>query len=70
MTMEITLNGKITDVDEDITIADCLHSLSLSNRTPLAVALNGEVVPKSNYTPLTLKQGDTLEIVNAIGGGR
>lgn len=68
--MEITLNGKITDVDDDITIADCLHSLSLSNRTALAVALNGEVVPKSNYTTLTLKQGDTLEIVNAIGGGR
>ena len=68
--MEITLNGKITDVDEDITIGACLHSLSLSNRTAIAVALNGEVVPKSNYTTLTLKQGDTLEVVNAIGGGR
>ena len=69
MTMDITLNGKITDVDEDITIIDCLHSLSLSDRTAIAVALNGEVVPKSNYTTVTLKQGDSLEIVNAIGGG-
>ena len=67
--MDITLNGKITDVDEDITIIDCLHSLSLSDRTAIAVALNGEVVPKSNYTTVTLKQGDSLEIVNAIGGG-
>lgn len=67
--MEITLNGKTTDVDEDITITDCLHSLSLSNRTAIAVALNGEVVPKSNYTAVALKQGDSLEIVNAIGGG-
>ena len=69
MTMDITLNGKITVVDEDITIIDCLHSLSLSDRTAIAVALNGEVVPKSNYTTVTLKQGDSLEIVNAIGGG-
>ena len=69
MTMDITLNGKITVVDEDITIIDWLHSLSLSDRTAIAVALNGEVVTKSNYTTVTLKQGDSLEIVNAIGGG-
>ena len=67
--MRIKLNGKIMDVEEDTTIADCLHSLELTSRTAFAVALNGEVVPKSNYTRVTLKRCDSLEIVNAIGGG-
>ena len=34
-----------------------------------AVALNYNVVPKSQYDSTSLKHGDKIEIVHAVGGG-
>ncbi|MDR0529384.1 MAG: sulfur carrier protein ThiS [Zoogloeaceae bacterium] len=35
----------------------------------VAVELNGGIIPKSRYAATPLKNGDTLEIVIAVGGG-
>ncbi len=35
----------------------------------IAVERNGEIVPKSRYAETMLVDGDTLEIVGAVGGG-
>jgi sulfur carrier protein len=35
----------------------------------LAIERNGEIVPKSTFVEVQLEQGDTLEIVGAVGGG-
>ncbi|MEP6656103.1 MAG: sulfur carrier protein ThiS, partial [Betaproteobacteria bacterium] len=35
----------------------------------IAVERNGEIVPRSRYGEMTLEDGDTLEIVVAVGGG-
>ncbi len=37
--------------------------------THIAVALNLEVVPRSNYDQTPLNEGDKVEIVHAVGGG-
>ena len=36
---------------------------------PVAVALNGQFVPKSQYGETQLQSGDTLEIVAPMQGG-
>jgi sulfur carrier protein len=33
------------------------------------VEVNGEIVPRSEYTARALAEGDQVEIVQAIGGG-
>jgi len=38
-------------------------------RGRIAVELNGEIVPKSSFQQHLLKDGDKIEIVQAIGGG-
>ncbi|MDQ7082060.1 MAG: sulfur carrier protein ThiS [Aquificota bacterium] len=35
----------------------------------LAVAVNEEVVPKSEYRTRKVKEGDRIEIVQLVGGG-
>ena len=35
----------------------------------VAVGYNGEVIKKEEFTGLTLKDGDVLEIVRPVGGG-
>lgn len=35
----------------------------------LAVARNGDIVPKANYNQVILSDDDTLELVRFVGGG-
>ena len=35
----------------------------------IAVERNGEIVPKNRYTETMLMQGDTIEVVQFVGGG-
>lgn len=35
----------------------------------IAVELNGEIVPKSEYANTYLKDGDVVEVVSFVGGG-
>lgn len=35
----------------------------------IAVEVNGDIVPKAQYSERVLMPGDTVEIVNFVGGG-
>ena len=35
----------------------------------VAVELNGDILPKSQYADTLLKDGDSVEIVSFVGGG-
>ena len=39
------------------------------NPQRIAVELNGEILPKTQYSDTVLKDGDVVEIVNFVGGG-
>ncbi|MGN1432740.1 MAG: sulfur carrier protein ThiS [Ruminococcus sp.] len=39
------------------------------NPQRIAVELNGEILPKSQYADTAIKDGDVVEIVNFVGGG-
>lgn len=66
--MDIFLNGKIQPVEEDCTIAVLIKKLNLENKR-LAVEVNLEIVPRSQFEQQVLSAGDKVEIVQAIGGG-
>ena len=50
-------------------LASYLEYLGLQNRKSIAIALNGEVVPRTLFPQTKISVGDSLEIVRAIGGG-
>lgn len=65
--MQLHINGESRAVTSPV-LAGLLAELSLGERR-VAVELNGEIVPRSEWPQVRLREGDRLEIVNAIGGG-
>jgi thiamine biosynthesis protein ThiS len=67
--MLIILNGESHEVRQDCTVADLLAALNLTHGKRLAVEVNQEIVPRSQFESQRLNSGDRVEIVHAIGGG-
>ncbi|NLY13424.1 MAG: sulfur carrier protein ThiS [Gammaproteobacteria bacterium] len=66
--MHIQLNGELYALGQAQSVACLLEHLQLAGRR-VAVELNFEIVPRSQYESTVLKEGDSVEIVHAIGGG-
>ena len=64
----IILNGKPHDINGQTTLMSLLASLNI-NPKQVAVAVNGEVVPRDTWADAKVAEGDTVEIVRAVGGG-
>ena len=67
--MKIQVNGDNREYGDHITVADVIADLGLSGKR-IAVELNLEILPFTQHASQTLKDGDRLEIVHAIGGGQ
>lgn len=66
--MIIILNGENREIDDNTTIEQLLHSLELAEKR-LAVEINQQIIPRSEFNHFTLNALDKVEIVQAIGGG-
>ncbi len=66
--MEILINGTPHIVPENTTAAQLLVILELQGKR-LALEVNQELVPRSQFDAYVLNPHDTVEIVHAIGGG-
>jgi sulfur carrier protein len=66
--MRMTINGEERDVADGATIASILAELAL-RRDGIAVALNDDVVPRTEHAVRLLHDGDRLEIIVAVAGG-
>lgn len=66
--MNITLNGQSKTLQNSDTVGTLIIELGYENKR-IAVELNGEIVPKSQHASTAIKEGDTIEIVVAVGGG-
>ena len=67
--IEIRINGNIERIEDDSTLYSYLQILGLQDRKAIAIALNGEVIPREQFSQTKISVGDSLEIVRAIGGG-
>jgi sulfur carrier protein len=64
----ITVNGSAWGGAPDPTIADLVAAQCPSPKG-VAVARNGEVVPRSGWDDTRARPGDRIEIVSAAAGG-
>jgi len=67
-TISLTLNGKPRALPGDTPLLDLLAQLGVDRRT-IAVAHNGEVIPRDTYESVILRDGDSVEVVRMVGGG-
>lgn len=66
--MQITVNGKTRDIGAAATMAELLRQLGL-DPARVAVEHNLAIVPQTSFAATSIAEGDTLEIVQFVGGG-
>ena len=67
--MHLRVNSEDKMVDSVRSLEDLLNCLGYRQRTGIAVALNGSVVPKSDWRDQKVAEGDAIAIVQAVQGG-
>ncbi len=66
--MLLTINGEPKDLPVT-TLASLVEHLGLK-ADRLAIELNMDIAPRTTWSSTELKEGDKLEIVHFVGGGR
>ncbi|MEU1589289.1 sulfur carrier protein ThiS [Micromonospora sp. NPDC005710] len=66
--MELTVNGAGRSVAAGASVADLVHDL-VPHPRGVAVAVNGEVVPRTGWPARALHDGDRVEVLTAAQGG-
>jgi thiamine biosynthesis protein ThiS len=64
----VQVNGEKKELSDGLTIKDLLEQLEIRPGR-VVVELNREAVSRSAHGDTYLKEGDTLEIVQFVGGG-
>jgi sulfur carrier protein len=64
----ITLNGEPFELDQPVSVTDLLAKLEIDPRR-VAIEHNLTILKRHAFTTAVIGEGDTLEIVNAVGGG-
>ena len=68
MPAPVTVNGVPTDLPAPATVA-ALVAARAAGHTRVAVALNGDVVPRSRWDATPIHPGDSVEVLAPTAGG-
>jgi thiamine biosynthesis protein ThiS len=66
--MEIMVNGESRQIADGSTAAVLVADMQLAGKR-IAMEINREILPRSQYDSYVLQPGDRVEVVHAIGGG-
>ncbi|HWE34239.1 MAG TPA: sulfur carrier protein ThiS [Solirubrobacteraceae bacterium] len=67
--MIVTLNGQPRELPDDASVGTVVSLLGSAGGRGVAVALDGEVVPRGAWSRTPVREGDQVEVVAAIQGG-
>lgn len=62
------LNGQIVNINIELTLLEFLQQ-NKYDISKIAVELNGNIIPKTDYINVLLQEDDSLEVVSFVGGG-
>ena len=67
--MDLTVNGEPIAIEESATLFHLLTPVNMAERRGIAVAINDQVIPQSDWDSLVLKPNVTVLIISASQGG-
>ena len=68
--MTIWLNGEQRDLPAGVSLAAAVEAAGTpAGRRGIAVAVDGEVVPRGEWERIQLEDGQRVEVVQAVQGG-
>lgn len=69
--MNIKVNSRDQEFDKDaVSVAEMLTLCDVSQPDMVSVQLNGEFVNKENYEKTKVKEGDAIDFLYFMGGGK
>jgi len=68
--MRVIVNGKESDFVDDLTISELLSERNVKMPDMVSVELNGQILKRSDFENMVLKDGDKAEFLYFMGGGR
>jgi sulfur carrier protein len=67
--ISLQINGKRVELERPTQLLAYLDHLGVNPRA-VAIEHNGTIIERAAYDAVTLAQGDTVEIVRMVGGGK
>jgi thiamine biosynthesis protein ThiS len=67
--MRLTINGEEHEIAAPLTLSSLIEQLGMKGDR-VAVELNRDIIRREQWPETALKDGDRLEIVHFVGGGR
>jgi sulfur carrier protein len=68
--MRVLLNGEPHELDDGANVSDAVEaSGAQSNGRGVAAAVDGEVVPRGQWAGMVLREGQKVEVLQAVQGG-
>jgi sulfur carrier protein len=65
----VTLNGERRELPDGATVESAVRALGAPERG-VAVAVDGEVVPRGEWATTAVREGQQVEVLHAVQGGR
>ena len=66
--MRISINKERISLPDNITVSKMLEKLEIEKKF-IAVEINLNIIPKSDYDSHIVRENDSVEIIQAVGGG-
>lgn len=67
--MKIILNGKVVHLTHPPTIQHLFDNLKWDVQHGLAVSVNQEIIPVSQWAMWSLQENDVIDVIQAVQGG-
>jgi len=67
--MNIVVNGKETNITDGLTISELLVEENVKMPQMVSVELNGQILKRSEFDRIVLKDDDKVEFLYFMGGG-
>ena len=68
--MTISLNNQTVEIEAQQVLSSLISQQVGEKQNGIAVAVNGQVVPKTSWTEVTVNENDERLIIKATQGGR
>jgi sulfur carrier protein len=66
--MQISLNGKRTEVEDRISLEQLLDRLGF-NKTFIAVICRGDIIPRESWSTRELQADEAIDVLTPMQGG-
>ena len=66
--MKVIINGQDKILEDDLSLQEFIQNLNIEDKV-MACAVNMDIVKKESWSSYILKDNDTIELLNFVGGG-